>query len=98
MRMFDKSPPRVITEANVPGVDPGHSAYDRPRTPRDGDQRSELMSITIPRWVRVLDGVTDPLGGYRRNVLKAHNGINQIAEIGIRMVGSPVWIRTSLGV
>ena len=51
-------------------VDLGHSAYDRLRIPRDGDQRSELMSITIPKRVRVLDGVTDPLGGSRKNLLQ----------------------------
>jgi hypothetical protein len=51
---------------------------------RDGDQRSELielMSIAIPKWVRVLDAVTDPLGGFRENLLSARNGISQIAEI-----------------
>jgi hypothetical protein len=51
------------------------------RIPRDGDQRSELMSITIPEWVRVPDGVTDPLGGSRQNISNARNEINQIAEI-----------------
>jgi hypothetical protein len=39
------------------------------------------MSITIPKWVRVLDGVTDPLGGSRKNLLSARNGISKIAEI-----------------
>jgi hypothetical protein len=40
-----------------------------------------LMSITIPKWVRVLDGVTVPLGGSRQGLFSAPNGINQMAEI-----------------
>ena len=39
------------------------------------------MSSTVPKCVRVLDGVTDPLGGSRRNLLNARNGISQIPEI-----------------
>jgi hypothetical protein len=39
------------------------------------------MSITIPKWVRVLDGVTDPLGGSGKNLLSARNGIRQILDI-----------------
>jgi hypothetical protein len=39
------------------------------------------MSITIPQWVRVLAGVTDPPGGSRDNLFSARNGISQIAEI-----------------
>ena len=61
-------------------VDLGHSAYERLGISRDGDQRSELMSITTPKRVRILDGVTDPLGGSRKNLLSARNGISQIAE------------------
>ena len=61
-------------------VDLGHSAYDR-GFPRSGEQRSELMSIAIPKWVRVLEGVTYPLGGSRERRLSARNGISQIAEI-----------------
>lgn len=33
-----------------------HSAYDRIRIPRDGGQRSELMSITNPKWFESLMG------------------------------------------
>lgn len=50
------------------------------RIPRNGDQRSELMSITIPKWVRVFDGVTDPQDGSRENLLDTSNRISQIAE------------------
>ena len=39
------------------------------------------MSITIPKRVRVLNGVTDPLGGSRENLVGPRNGISQIAEI-----------------
>jgi hypothetical protein len=39
------------------------------------------LSITIPKWVRVLSGVTDPLRGSRKNLPSARNEINQIAEI-----------------
>ena len=53
----------------------------RARIPRDADQRSELMSITIPKRVRVLDGVNDSLVSSRQNLPGAHNGISQIAEI-----------------
>jgi hypothetical protein len=54
-------------------LDLGHSAYERLRIPRDVDP--------IPKWVRVLDGVTYPLRGSRKNLLSARNGISQIAEI-----------------
>ena len=39
------------------------------------------MPITIPKWVRVLDGVTDRLGSSRTNLLGADNGISRLAEI-----------------
>ena len=70
-----------ITSQKRRSVDLAYSAYDRLRIPRDGDQRSELMSIPIPKRVRVLDGVADPLGGSVESLLSARNGINQIAEI-----------------
>lgn len=54
---------------------------DWPDKRRSVDQRFELTSITIPKWVRVLDGVIDPSGGSRENFLGARNGISQIAEI-----------------
>ena len=67
--------------AHSSSLTPGHLAYKCLWIPRDGDQRSELLSVTILTWVRVLDGVADPLRGSRKNLLSARNEINQIAEI-----------------
>jgi hypothetical protein len=38
------------------------------------------MSITIPKRVRILDGIADPLGGSRENLLGARYEINQIGR------------------
>jgi len=38
------------------------------------------MSITIPKRVRVLNGITDPLGGSRENLLGGRYEINQIGR------------------
>jgi hypothetical protein len=54
---------------------------DSLRIPRDGDPRSELLSITIAKRVRVLDGGTDPLGDFRKNLSRPRNGINQTQEV-----------------
>src|ERR1019366_5957429 len=62
-------------------VDLGRSPYDRLGIPSWADQRSELMSITIPKRVRFLDGVTDPLGGSTENLAGPRYGISQIEEI-----------------
>jgi hypothetical protein len=48
------------------------------------------MSITIPKRVRVLDGITDPLGGSRENPLGARYEINQIG----RASGIENWLPT----
>jgi hypothetical protein len=48
------------------------------------------MSITIPKRVRVLDGITDPLGGSRENLLGARYEINQMG----RASGIDIWLPT----
>jgi hypothetical protein len=62
--------------------DLGHSAYDMTAFGFRGivDQRPRLMSITIPKRVRVLNGITDPLGGSRENLLGGRYEINQIGR------------------
>jgi hypothetical protein len=47
------------------------------------------ISIMIPKRVRVLDGVTDPPGDFRKNLLSARNGISQIAEVCYKDVWLP---------
>jgi hypothetical protein len=47
------------------------------------------MSITIPKRVRVLNGITDPLGGSRENLLGGRYEINQIG----RASGIENWLR-----
>ena len=39
------------------------------------------MSLTIPKWVRVHDGVADLVGDSKKDLLNARNGISLIAEI-----------------
>ena len=51
----------VLTWANRPMI---------PRGCRAVGQRSELMSITTPKPVRVHDRFPDPLGGSRKNLIK----------------------------
>src|SRR5450759_3003982 len=72
---------RELLHDGCPVVCLGRSSYDRVRIPKDGDQRSELMSITLPKWVRVLAGVKDPPSDSRKNLRIVRNGISQIAEI-----------------
>ncbi len=76
-------------------VDPGHSAYDRLRIPRDGDRRSKQMPTTIPKWVRDQDGVTDPLDGCRKR-LKSSEWNQSDSGVWNKTIGSPSWTRFGL--